>query len=193
MRITGGIARGIPLKTVTYAGFRPAMDMTRQALFSSLQSLGGMEGCRALDLFAGSGAYGLEALSRGASRVAWVEKDRRALECIRQNLAAVLKSGPVLGSIPTEIAARDVSQWRGAPGAWDLIFCDPPYETARVQMDHLWDQLALWFNPQSPFGVCWEAPGGYEDQLPSGWELIRRLGGKKHQPTLFVLRPVGTA
>lgn len=190
MRITGGIARGIPLKTVTYAGFRPAMDMTRQALFSSLQNLGEIQGIRALDLFAGSGSYGLEALSRGASRVTWVEKDRRAVECIRHNLTAVVKSGESLGSARTEISARDVAQWHGETGAWDLIFCDPPYETACEQMETLWDRLASWLNPQSPFGICWEAPGEYEDRLPSGWELIRRLGGKKHQPSMFVLRPI---
>lgn len=190
MRITGGIARGIPLKTVSYAGFRPAMDMTRQSLFSSLQGLGDIEGSRALDLFAGSGAYGLEAVSRGAARVTWVEKDRRAVDCIRQNLEAVKKSGQTLAACRTEINARDVMQWQGEAGGWDLIFCDPPYESACDQMDQLWEDLAGWLNPQSAFGVCWEAPGEYENKLPAGWELLRRLGGKKRQPAMFVLRPV---
>src|SRR5690606_22902826 len=155
--------------TVEYSGFRPATDKMRQALFSSLQSLGELEGRRVLDLFAGSGAYGLEALSRGAASVTWVEKDRRALDCIRHNLAAVVKSGAVLADARTTIHSRDVTQWEGESAAYDLIFCDPPYETAFALMDKLWDRLAMWFNPQSAFGICWEAPGDYESQLPSGW------------------------
>src|SRR6185312_3355422 len=90
MRISGGQARGIPLVVPKGDAVRPATDGMRQAAFSSLGAV--VPGARFLDLFAGSGAYGLEALSRGAANGVFVEKNAKAAGCLRQNLTAVCKS-----------------------------------------------------------------------------------------------------
>src|SRR5436189_4564553 len=90
MRISGGVARGIPLRVPKGDAVRPATDGIRQSVFSSLAAR--VAGARFLDLFAGSGAYGLEALSRGAAGGTFVEKDARTVEFIHRNLAAVCKS-----------------------------------------------------------------------------------------------------
>src|SRR3954454_24471036 len=90
MRISGGAARGITLVTPKGDAVRPATDGMRQAVFSSLGAR--VAGARFLDLFAGSGAYGLEALSRGAIAGTFVEQNGKAVACLRQNIAAVCKS-----------------------------------------------------------------------------------------------------
>src|SRR5438132_7599808 len=90
MRISGGAARGIPLVVPRGDAVRPATDGMRQAVFSSLGER--VVGARFLDLFAGSGAYGLEALSRGAAGGTFVEQNAKAAACIRQNITAVGKS-----------------------------------------------------------------------------------------------------
>ena len=118
MRIISGKWRGRALVAPPGDATRPTADRTREALFSMLASrLGSFEGLKVADLFAGSGALGLEALSRGAAHCVFVENDRRAVEAIRANLAALGASGEVLA--------------RGAEHAVlppvDLAFLDPPY------------------------------------------------------------------
>src|SRR3954462_8903224 len=90
MRISGGVARGIQLVTPKGDATRPATDGMRQGVFSSLGAA--VVGARFLDLFAGSGAYGLEAISRGAAGGVFVEQNGKAAGCVRQNLVAVCKS-----------------------------------------------------------------------------------------------------
>src|SRR5579883_2769182 len=90
MRISGGVARGITLAVPRGDAVRPATDGMRQAVFSSLAHR--IPGAWFLDLFAGSGAYGLEAVSRGAAGGYFVEKNRLAAECVRKNIEAVCKS-----------------------------------------------------------------------------------------------------
>ena len=128
MRISGGAARGIPLRVPPGDAVRPATDGLRQAVFSSLGAR--VAGAVFWDLYAGSGAYGLEALSRGASGGIFVEKNAVAAACVRANLAAVGKSlGRETGDC--EIAQADALTWAarpGAGGAADLVFIDPPYE-----------------------------------------------------------------
>ena len=92
MRITGGLARSIQLKTLDLPELRPATDQIRQALFNSIEAtVGPLEGLRFLDLFAGSGAYGLEAFSRGAAGGMFVERHPKLKVVLEQNLAAVAK------------------------------------------------------------------------------------------------------
>jgi len=110
MRITGGQARGIPLVLPKGDAVRPATDAMRQAVFSSLAAR--VAGARFLDLFAGSGAYGLEALSRGAADGVFVEKNARTADFIRQNIAAVCKSQV---AVP---AGRPVTLALGAERGW---------------------------------------------------------------------------
>src|SRR4051812_24733515 len=139
MRISGGIARGITLAVPKGDKVRPATDGLRQAVFSSLG--GRVVGARFLDLFAGSGAYGLEALSRGAAGGTFVEQNARAASCVRQNIAAVCKS---LGRgeqnlVVIQADARTVPLGGGIP---DMVFVDPPYDLVADVAPALFARLA---------------------------------------------------
>jgi len=122
VRIIAGRWRGRPLVAPQGQATRPTADRVREALFSMLASrLGSFEGLQVADLFAGSGALGLEALSRGAAHCVFVENDRSAVEAIRANLAALGASGEVL--------ARS-AEHAALPAPADLAFLDPPYGSA---------------------------------------------------------------
>ena len=119
MRIIAGQWRGRPLIAPQGQDTRPTADRVREALFSMLASrVGSFEGLRVADLFAGSGALGLEALSRGAAHCVFVENDRRAVDSIRANIAALEACGEVL--------ARG-AEHAALPHPVDLAFLDPPY------------------------------------------------------------------
>lgn len=133
MRIVAGAARGRRL-TPPAAGTRPTSDRVREALFSAIESrLGALGGLRVLDLYAGSGAVGLEALSRGAAHVLLVERDRAAAEVVRANVAAVALPGAELvrGDVRSVVSRTPPSAAR-AP--YDVVFADPPYEVADVEV-----------------------------------------------------------
>lgn len=122
MRIVAGRWRGRPLVAPEGPGTRPTSDRVREALFSMLLSrIGSFEGLRVADLFAGTGALGLEALSRGAAHCAFVERDRTALDALRTNIAR-LGAGSV-----TDIRAQSAETFAGGP--FDLVFLDPPYRS----------------------------------------------------------------
>src|ERR1019366_4190393 len=126
MRISGGVARGIPLVAPKGDAVRPATDGMRQAVFSSLGASVG--GGRVLDLFSGSGAYGLEAVSRGAGSGVFVEQNAKAAACVRRNLAAVCKSA---GRDAREFAVLQTDARTVPLGGVEvpgLVFIDPPYE-----------------------------------------------------------------
>lgn len=180
MRISGGQARGIPLIAPKGDAVRPATDGMRQAAFSSLG--GYVTGARFLDLFAGSGAYGLEALSRGAAGGVFVEKNAKAAACLRRNLAAVCKS---LGRDPAgvEVWQTDALTMPPTDPLPDLVFIDPPYDiiadVAPVLFARLGELLAA--KPQAL--VVFEMPGEI-DLTPPGWTLVKRLGKGIRQPTV---------
>lgn len=124
MRITGGEFAGRRVQ-VFGRGVRPTTDRTREALFSIVADR--VRGARFLDLFAGSGAVGLDAWSRGAERVCWVESDRRVAGVLRQNAAG-------LGADAAAVIVSDalVQLKKGFAGErFDMIFADPPYEWGR--------------------------------------------------------------
>ena len=127
-RLIAGVAGGRRLK-VPPAGVRPTGDRAREALFNSLGSLVDLDGAAVLDLYAGSGALGLEALSRGAGSVVFVESSPRVLPVLRANLAAVgLPGGRVIGgSVPTVVGGRP-------PEAFDVVLADPPYATPQDEV-----------------------------------------------------------
>ena len=119
MRIIAGAARGRRLAAPPGATTRPTADRAREGLFSAV--MGEVEGARWLDLYAGSGAVGLEALSRGASEVVLVESHARAVAVIRENIARVGLDGAILAAAPVE---RFLA---GEPSPFDVVFADPPY------------------------------------------------------------------
>jgi 16S rRNA (guanine966-N2)-methyltransferase len=123
MRVIAGAYRGRPLKAPPGTSTRPTSDRVREALFSIL---GDISGARVLDLFAGSGALGIEALSRGASEAVFVEQSRRAAGVIRANLRAVgdPQAKIRVESVPIYLARA------GEQSPFDLVFLDPPYSSA---------------------------------------------------------------
>jgi 16S rRNA (guanine966-N2)-methyltransferase len=128
MRIIAGKAGRLAIQ-VPKAVARPTTDFVRQAIFSVLAEK--VEDAVVLDLFAGSGALGLEALSRGAAQCTFVEEHRQAEGVIRDNLAkSKLEGGRVVKSCVHQFLARD-------KGSYDLIFADPPYAKSLIDRDHL--------------------------------------------------------
>lgn len=139
-RIIAGFAGSIPLAVPKY-GTRPTSDRVREAIFSALDARGVIEGARVLDLYAGSGALGLEAASRGASSVTLVEKSIGATQACRKNAAAVLKAAPK-GTLAIEVTGSPVQSFlTGSRAQWDIVFLDPPYEQGAAELVHNLEQL----------------------------------------------------
>ena len=127
MRVMAGSARGTILH-VPRSDLRPTMDVVKGAIFSSLQDL--IPGARVLDLFAGTGSLGIEALSRGAADVVFVESDRRAGEAIRKNLEKTRFEGHVHHGDVFSYLDR-----LATPASFDLIIADPPYAKYEGERD----------------------------------------------------------
>jgi 16S rRNA (guanine966-N2)-methyltransferase len=127
-RIIAGFAGSITLATPG-AGTRPTSDRLREAIFSALDSRDLIEGSRVLDLYAGSGALGLEAASRGAATVMLVDRVSAAVQACRRNATAVLRQAP-RGSEPTiDVSAQTVQAFLDTnPTLWNIVFLDPPYD-----------------------------------------------------------------
>ncbi|WP_344244444.1 16S rRNA (guanine(966)-N(2))-methyltransferase RsmD [Isoptericola hypogeus] len=121
-RIVAGTVGGRTI-AVPPQGTRPTSDRVREAIFSRLEHLDVLDGARVLDLYAGSGALGLEAASRGAAEVVLVDVARKAADVARRNVAALGLRGSV--SVVGDAAERYA---RSAPGPFDLVFLDPPYD-----------------------------------------------------------------
>jgi 16S rRNA (guanine966-N2)-methyltransferase len=122
-RVVAGAARGRRLQVPAGPGTRPTSDRAREGLFSSLQSLVDLDGARVLDLYAGTGALGLEALSRGAVSATLVEDDPGALRALRANVEAVGLPG-------AHVVADRVERYlaAGAEPRYDVVLADPPYD-----------------------------------------------------------------
>ena len=123
MRITGGLHRSRSLRAPRGVETRPTSDRVREAVFGILTSAGAVEDARVLDLYAGTGALGLEAVSRGAAHATLVERRRDAVLAIRANVEA-LALGKQVRVIPKAVE-RSLPLLQG--GAFQLVFCDPPY------------------------------------------------------------------
>jgi len=120
---------------VPSAGTRPTSDRVRESLFGALEASGALDGARVLDLYAGSGALGLEAASRGAAAVDLVERARPAAAIARRNAEGVRRSIGA-GAPPVRVHAAAVGTWlRGATGPFDLVFLDPPYDLPAAELD----------------------------------------------------------
>jgi 16S rRNA (guanine966-N2)-methyltransferase len=157
-------------------------------VFSSLGA--GVEGSRVLDLFAGTGSYGLEAFSRGAASVLFVERDRAAIECLKTNRIAVAKSlGRPVGE--TTVVRSDALKWRPDPDqAFDLVFADPPFRDVESLATPLLEQLSAWSGLAGGAILVLETPGRLE--LAAGeWLFERRIGKGRDQPTCCLYRRAG--
>lgn len=195
MRITGGKARGIRLKTPSRKNelTRPATDRLREALFSSLGNQ--IIGSRCLDLFAGTGSYGLEALSRGALFCGFIESDRTTFNCLKTNQSLVLKSAQLK---PCTIANATLDLLKGTSlrqalpaqltaNPVDYIFLDPPYALWSSDPAYLIDELALGFAHTNTLLIS-EMPS--ELSLRSNnWTCVKQIGRKPKETTRSIGKP----
>ncbi|HEU5264902.1 MAG TPA: 16S rRNA (guanine(966)-N(2))-methyltransferase RsmD [Gaiellaceae bacterium] len=171
MRIVAGSRRGHKIVAPTGVVTRPTGDRVREAAFSLI---GPIEGASVLDLFAGSGAMGLEALSRGASRCVFVERDRAACRVIRGNLEKLRLSGAVVVNRDAVSALRDE---RARARRYDLVLADPPYDE--------WDEHAAAIAPllsdvlEPDALVVVETSSRVEPELPLDLVTSRRYGSAR--------------
>ncbi|MDR0445363.1 MAG: RsmD family RNA methyltransferase [Puniceicoccales bacterium] len=184
MRITGGKARGIPLVSIQDKTLRPATDCLREALFSSLSSW--IYGKVFLDLFSGTGSYGLEALSRGAQSGVFVEKSSRIVDILRLNIQAVAKSLRKQPA-PCKIIHHDIwhlnllAEWK-----FDIIFLDPPFNLSRVKAQELLNHASSFLKDDRNSKICFELPADIE--APShDLRWVKRIGKTTGQSPTIVL------
>jgi 16S rRNA (guanine966-N2)-methyltransferase len=163
MRIIAGEWRGRKLVAPSGRSTRPTADRTRETLFSMLASrLGSFEDFRVADLYAGSGALGLEALSRGAAHATFVETDREALRAIEANITAF---GAASRAAIRSISADNLP--RSHP--FDLVFADPPYQPGSGTAVAAAVATSGWLPPGGWMAV--ETHKGDAVQPPEGWEI----------------------
>ena len=171
MRIVGGSRKGARIFAPKGASTRPTSDRVREAIFAIL---GSVEGAHVLDLFAGSGALGLEALSRGAASATFVESDPIAVKTIERNLEKLGLEGRIVRSDVARYIARTNERY-------DVVFVDPPYEmveSLRMPLaEHLPRVLA------EGGSVVYETAAGVEPELPLPVRSTRRHGST--QLTVF--------
>lgn len=166
-RIVGGAARGRRLAVPRGDRVRPTSDKVREALFNILTHRfeDPIDGARVLDLFAGAGTLGLEALSRGAAEVAFVEADRRHAAVITQNLDAIAKATRGAASV---IVRRVEQHLAGPPQPFDVVFLDPPYAAGALP-DALAALCGGWLAPAAL--ICVEHPARDALPAPDGLEV----------------------
>lgn len=172
MRVIAGSAKGRRLIGPETRDTRPLTDRAKEALFSALGDR--VEGAVVLDLYAGSGGIGIEALSRGADRAVFVEKGRQALDALRHNLRTVGFGNVMV--IAQSVEAYVATAW----GDFDLVFCDPPWVTSTEEIEALMAAVDPITTPGAEFIVQRRAPDR-EPMPPAGWRLVttRRYGDGK--------------
>lgn len=185
MRITGGLARSIPLRSPKGDLTRPATDRSREAVFSSLGPP--PPDCAVLDLFAGTGAYGLEALSRGAPSACFVDASPKALAALKPNLQAVLKALQPANPT-TRVVCADALRWP-PPARFDWVFVDPPYALLESHLQAIVDAAFNALQPAEHARLILECPGHLQPQHPNLF-LRRRLGKLQHNaPSIAIFSP----
>lgn len=169
-RVIAGTVGGRTLRTPPGSGTRPTSDRVREALFSALEARGAVRGARVLDLYAGSGALGLEAASRGARSVVLVESDRRAAATVAANIRSLGLEGVRLLST-TVAAALSGDPPDGA--AADLVLVDPPYDVPESALGEVLGRLAAGWLAEGGVVVVERSSRSPEPTWPAG---IERLG-----------------
>lgn len=189
MRITSGMYRGRHLKMPTSGQVRPTQDAVREAVFSMLRDV--LEDSVFVDLFAGTGAVGLEAKSRGAKKVVWIEGDARVAKVLSENVNGICGEN----SVGLRIVADKVQRWLKHPGlesrSVDIVYADPPYGTEESS-DGLDEVLKLLVESKilkdRAIVVIEQRVGIDKTTLPEGWEtIIERKYGKTRVTLLRAL------
>ncbi|PZO65131.1 MAG: 16S rRNA (guanine(966)-N(2))-methyltransferase RsmD [Pseudoxanthomonas suwonensis] len=175
VRIIGGRWRGTRLPVADVAGLRPSSDRVRETLFNWLQPW--LSGARVLDLFAGSGALGLEAVSRGATQAVLVERDARLVQALRASVERLQAADAV------QVIRADALTWLQAPlfGRFDGVFLDPPFDA------QLWPQvlplLTPWLAPQA--WLYLESAADAPQPAGPGWLLHRESRTRQAHCALY--------
>jgi 16S rRNA (guanine966-N2)-methyltransferase len=170
MRVVAGSARGRRLLAPPGTDTRPTSDRVREAVFDMLSSMDRVEGSRVLDLFAGSGALGIEAVSRGAEAAVLVDRDPAAVETIRRNLDVLVED-----AVRVTVVRADAFDYLATADPFDLVLADPPYGYAG------WPELLARLAPVTDLLLAetgWEQGASQWSPGP-GWETVkvRRYGG----------------
>ncbi|UPA28756.1 MAG: RsmD family RNA methyltransferase [Verrucomicrobiota bacterium] len=185
MRITGGIARGIRLKTIDEDTLRPATDYLRQAVFSSLGER--VIGQRFLDLFSGVGGYGLEAWSRGAQSGIFIENNTKIARVLEDNITTIQRQLETNVNCPvwySDAMTANVGETFG------LIFVDPPYALARAYGSAMLTRFAQYLTPTSQSRLVFEMPVDIELPPPPGLKAVRRFAKRgKNSPAAVIYAP----
>ena len=160
LRIIGGSLRGSRIAVPDFPGLRPTPDRVRETLFNWLAPV--IEGAKCLDLFAGTGALGIEALSRGAAQVDFVEADVRLAHLLRENLARLKQTAQVHADSADRFLAR-------TPLRYGLVFLDPPFAA------NVWGDVARTLEARGLLHEsAWiyvESPAGAAPELPPNWKM----------------------
>ncbi len=184
VRIIGGRLRGRRLAVLGQPGLRPTPDRVRETLFNWLQPF--VDGSRCLDLFAGTGALGLEAHSRGACEVVLVERSKEVARQLRLTVEE-------WGLSDVSVARADALRWLARPPrAFDIAFLDPPFGSHLLEP--ACQELARcgWLRPEGRVYIETSAPSGLP-RLPSGWELERSGRGGEVGFALFRVGASGSS
>lgn len=187
-RIISGFAGSLRL-AVPPVGTRPTSDRVREAIFSALDARGVLPGARVLDLYAGSGALGLEAASRGAAHVTLVDKATAAHRVTTDNAARVRKAAPRGAAPEIVVSSQPVQSFLGgtSPGVtWDVVFLDPPYDLGGLELAHNLEALVPRLSEDAVV-VVERSARDLPPEWPEGLELDRR---KDYSETaVFYLSP----
>jgi 16S rRNA (guanine966-N2)-methyltransferase len=186
-RVIAGSVGGLLLRAPDGQDVRPTADRVKEAMFNALGSLGALEGASVLDLFAGSGALGIEALSRGAERAVFVERSRAAVRTVRDNLerTGLTDRAEVIAAEAVGFVTRDDDR----AGAFDLVLADPPYDHPPEEVDALLQGLARG-RLEGPWAVALtRRTGSSTPVIPVHWLVAKRL--EYGDTAVLVFREVG--
>lgn len=182
-RVIAGMLRGRRIHTPKGSATRPTSDRTREALFSALAARGLLEGARVLDLYAGSGALGIEAVSRGALAATLVDQDRGAVAAMRRTVAD-------LGLDRVAVEARDVrGHLRSGGVEHDLVFVDPPYDLPEPVLARVLEELAAGWLAEDAVVVVERSTRSPEPGWPEALEPIQSRVYGETTVWLAQLRP----
>lgn len=172
-RIIAGFAGSLRI-AVPGRGTRPTSDRVREAIFSGLDARDAIDGARVLDLFAGSGALGLEAASRGATHLTLVDRVASTAALCRKNAALVLARAPKNATPTVEVSSQSVQAFlSSSTSVWDLVFLDPPYDLDAAELGRALESVATRLQPGATV-ILERSSRSPAPEWPTGLHLDRR-------------------